>query len=360
MKHRHLIVINEQLYTNTTNHSKTAMQTNQTISSTPDTSQLPAFLGPTLSITGNICISLGFQLQKLSNAQTSPHMLTIRLGLALMTLGELSNFAAYGMASVSLVTGLDVVAVASNVVLHRVFFDERMSRSGVMGVMMAVMGVVVMVMNAPQAERDDYAYVYESLQSWTALGYMGGLWVISLWVANPMDLISIGISKASRRSYPIYHCFLSGLMGTFTIIGAKGVSSALRHAITNNSSTVFTAPSVCWLTYILITTTIASVALQMVYLSLAFERFGSSTVVCAYFPIFTILAFSASTIVFRETVFPHYAVLFIIGLLLAFAGVFAISSDDCGECTMVAHSPETDQQRLVRVVVVRGEGKVEE
>ena len=320
-----------------------------------------AILGPTLSITGNICISLGFQLQKLSITHSSSPTNYRWCGLALMTLGECSNFAAYGMASVSLVTGLDVVAVASNVVLHRLLFRERLSRSGVMGVMMAVLGVAAMVVNAPKAERDDYAYVYESLQSWTALGYLAALWVVAMWVVNPMEFSSVGVSKSSKRNLPIYHCFISGLMGTFTIIGAKGVSSALRHAIMNNNASVFIDPTICWMTYILIITTIASVALQMVYLSIAFERFGSNTVVCAYYPIFTLLAITAGAIVFRETIFIHYSVIFAAGVILAFAGVFAINRDDCGECSMVAHAEvDQQQQRLVRVVVVKGEGKVEE
>ena len=337
------------------------MQTNQTTITNPETiatPPLPPFLGPTLSITGNICISLGFQLQKLSITHASPSPARL-IGLALMTLGELSNFAAYGMASVSLVTGLDVVAVASNVVLHRLLFKERLSRSGVMGVMMSVVAVAAMVINAPRAERDDYAYVCESLQSWTALGFLAALWTAALWVMNPMDLISIGVSKSSRRNYPICHCFVAGIMGTFTIMGAKGVSSALRHAITRNSAAVFIDPTICWMTYILIITTIASVALQMVFLSIAFERFGSSITVCAYYPIFTSLFISAGMVVFRETIFTHYSVIFATGAILAFGGVFAINRDDCGECSMVAHA-EVEQQRLVRVVVVKGEGKVEE
>jgi hypothetical protein len=283
--------------------------------------------GATLSVVGNFCISLGFQLQRLAHDSRSTPLWCC--GCALMILGEGSNFTAYSMAPASLVAPLDAIAIVSNALLSSLIFKERLSRAGIAGAVMAIAGIVAMTLStAPRAETDEEAAPYGSIASPRAAAFFSAACLASLWVANPLNL-SLGLSHQARRAHAFYYCFLCGWMGTLTVIGAKSFTAALRHAVASKSTAIFDDPGICWITYLLLAAIVGSVALQLRYLHIAFHEFGSRLVTSLYYALFAALVIITGMLVFHETPFTHInADLFASGLALTFAGVFAVSHDD--------------------------------
>jgi hypothetical protein len=250
-----------------------------------------------------------------------------------MVLGECCNFAAYGLAPASLVAGLDAVAVVSNAVTAPLP-PRRVARANALGAMMVAVGVAAIIFNAPQEAEahhgggeEEGEKTFSSIRSWTAVAFAGGICAAALWIANPMRL-SVCISRAAKRDSPLYHCAASGMMGTLTVISGKSLAAAL---FSGRLATAFNRTETGCLTIVLLVALVASIALQLLFLTAALLAFGLPVVVPAYYAAFTALAISAGAAVFRETVFPpgSHAVVFVAGLALALAGVAAVSGEDC-------------------------------
>jgi len=271
-------------------------------------------LGALLSIAGNLCIGLGFRL--------SPHPpLCWRLGSALMAAGECLNFAAYGLAPASLVAPLDAVAI----VVSQTGGGGRPKRRNRMGLALAISGIVGVVLNAPQADED----AVQCVTSWRAAVFLAVAGAVGLWVANPLEL-GFAVSQTTKHTHAFHYCFLSGLMGALTVVGAKGLSTALRQTM-EEGDVPQAIPLPLWLMCALLLATIAtSVFLQMRFLGAALDAgFGQGVVVPAYYVCFIPVAVSAGAIIFRETVFhsPAHPALFGASLILAHAGLFAIGRE---------------------------------
>ncbi|KAG0231529.1 hypothetical protein BGW42_000174 [Actinomortierella wolfii] len=74
------------------------------------------------------------------------------LGMVLMILGECGNFLAYGFAPASVVAPLGTVALISNVILAPLMLRERFRRRDLIGIVIAIIGAVVVVVNSKSDE----------------------------------------------------------------------------------------------------------------------------------------------------------------------------------------------------------------
>jgi multidrug transporter EmrE-like cation transporter len=82
-----------------------------------------------------------------------------------------------------------------------------------------------------------------------------------------------------------------------------------------------------WLTYVLIFSVLVSNVLQLYFLNLSLMHFEASVVVPVYYILFTSASIATGMLLFHETVFEplvRSVVLFVIGVLLAFVGVYLV------------------------------------
>ena len=223
----------------------------------------------------------------------------MQCGIGLMILGEGCNFSAYGLAPASVVAPLDAVAIMSNVILSKILFRDRISRAGLVGILVAAAGTSTVILNAPTATTH-YAHDLE-----------------------------MAVSRHTKRFNPFFYCFICASLGTFTAVSGKCISSAMHHALRSESTAMFDDPDVCWLTYLMIAFCIGSIVLHVRYLGIAFSYFNPGKVVTLYYIMFSTFTIAAGMLIFNETLFDanHYVELFMLGLLVTFAGVYAIGSD---------------------------------
>ncbi|KAG0046977.1 hypothetical protein BGZ89_005108, partial [Linnemannia elongata] len=73
-------------------------------------------------------------------------------GMILMILGECGNFMAYGYAAASIIAPLGTVALISNVILAPLMLREPFRRRDLLGVVIAIIGTVVVVINSKENE----------------------------------------------------------------------------------------------------------------------------------------------------------------------------------------------------------------
>lgn len=303
----------------------------------PSTPLTPPVSGATLSAVGNFCIGLGFQIQKLAHTYPKPRHI-MQCGICLMIFGEGCNFTAYGIAPASVVAPLDAVAIMSNVLLSKILFKDRISRAGLVGILITALGTSTVILNAPTITthyehdyffpRNHAAFVFYSILSFRALVWFISAIAAVLWMINPYDS-TLAVSRHAKRFNPFFYCFICASMGTFTAVSGKCISSAMHHALRNKSTAMFNDPDVCWLTYLMIAFCIGSIMLQMKYLGIALSYFNPGKVITLYYIMFSSFTVAAGMIIFNETFFDtgHFVELFVVGLLVTYAGVFAIGSD---------------------------------
>eukprot|EP00961_Rhodomonas_salina_P048320 648542-Rhodomonas_salina.1 len=304
------------------------------------------WIGTGIAVFGNFLSSLSFQLQRLAHQRNTKGLpyTSIPLwwaGFALMALGEVGNFLAYGMAPASLVSPLGAVAVISNAVLSRIVLKEPLSWRRLIGVILALLGSVLIALAAPApkegateeadelGQRQAADAIYDSLITWRAFGYLAGILAAFFVIANPKEF-PFFLPQKARQEKVIWNTILCGLMGAITVMSSKGVSTALNQGFAGNPD-MFARGDICWLTYCLIICAVGSIVMQLKYLNEALMHFGSSVVVPVYYVVFTSITISAGMVLFLEIEFSPLAVgvsVFVFGIFLAFFGVFLINEPE--------------------------------
>jgi drug/metabolite transporter (DMT)-like permease len=292
------------------------------------------WVGIAYTFIGNVLISIGFQLQKLVHMRRDGHYIKSPLwwaGLLSMALGEVGNLMAYATAPASLVALMGAVSVISNALLSRLFLKEIMSYTCQLGVAVALGGTALVVLNTPvSTDADDV--VYGRIVSWNGLVFLVAFTLALVFVANPFKM-RIAVPEAFARRHVVCYCLVCSLLEGFSVVSSKGVSVALTQAAKGNAL-MFTDSATCWLTYVLVFVEIVSNILQVAYLQKALENFNVSSVVPVYYILFTFVSIAVGMGMFDETVFDPLVrclVLFVVGVLLAFAGVIVVNNERAEE-----------------------------
>ncbi|XP_063735355.1 NIPA-like protein 2 isoform X2 [Eleginops maclovinus] len=258
-------------------------------------------LGIIISICGNVLISISLNIQKYAHVRQSqrgskPYYTSgvWWCGVALMGLGELGNFAAYGFAPASLVAPLGCVSV--------------------IGGTLAITGTYVLVNFAPHTTIHITALLVQ---------YYVMNWHFLLYLALEMILfcILLYLYKMRKMKHIIIVMLLVALLASLTVISVKAVSGMITESITGQLQLIYP------IFYIMVVVMIASCAFQIKFLNQAMKMFDATEVVPINFVFFTTSAVVAGIVFYEE--FEELALLnifmFLLGCLLSFLGVFLIA-----------------------------------
>eukprot|EP00290_Baffinella_frigidus_P017062 CAMPEP_0180197638 /NCGR_PEP_ID=MMETSP0987-20121128/4739_1 /TAXON_ID=697907 /ORGANISM="non described non described, Strain CCMP2293" /LENGTH=380 /DNA_ID=CAMNT_0022152583 /DNA_START=168 /DNA_END=1307 /DNA_ORIENTATION=- len=307
-------------------------------------------VGVIVAIVGNLCISVSFQITKLTHMRNTENKDFTKipmwwLGLFLMLGGEVGNFFAYGWAPATVVSPLGAVAVVSNCLLSRIFLKEEITVRNLIGVFFAIAGATTIAFTAPtsillednpsnstdvgDARRSGGGavsgeYIYDSLVSWRAAGFLLGVLVSAGLLANPCQW-KRAVSAELRDKYVVCNVMMCGLLGCITVMSAKGVATAFTQMV-KGDFVLWVGPH-CWLTWILIVSAIISIVGQVQFLNRAMMGFGASEVVPVYFVIFTMATVTAGMVLYLELNFGAWwrALFFVIGIISTFYGVYLVN-----------------------------------
>eukprot|EP00771_Trimastix_marina_P000440 gnl/Trimastix_PCT/1460.p1 GENE.gnl/Trimastix_PCT/1460~~gnl/Trimastix_PCT/1460.p1 ORF type:complete len:367 (+),score=69.99 gnl/Trimastix_PCT/1460:61-1161(+) len=280
------------------------------------------FLGAIISICSNLLISVSFNVQRhahtrASRGKTRSYKLKEWwLGLGMMIFGEFGNFAGYAFAPASLISPLGAITVVSNALIAYFFLKERILKLQVFGVLLALGGGIVIVIFSPNTKRQ--VGVKEMLAN---MGTPVFIVYVSLMVVGLVTLFILSWRNFGAR-FVLVPILICSLLGAFTVIGSKGFATLLRVTIQGHNQMCSPMP------YIFLAIAGITAITQVKFLNNALYYFPSSIVIPIYFCIFTTSTIIAGIIFFKEfeQLTVTNIVMFILGVLLAFSGVYFISS----------------------------------
>ncbi|KAG8441793.1 hypothetical protein GDO86_010827 [Hymenochirus boettgeri] len=279
-------------------------------------------LGIVISISGSFLISVSLNLQKythirLAYQQTSLpyyHSKLWWLGMLLMGLGELGNFAAYGFAPATVIAPLGCVAVIGSAAISVVFLKETLKPSDVIGGTLSIAGTYFIVSFSPNISEEVTAVkVQKYVVSWPFLVYL----VIEIIVF----CVLLYYLKKKGLTHIVVLLVLVALLASLTVISVKAVSGMI--VLTFKGSMQLTYP----IFYVMLVIMIASCVFQVKFLNQAMQLYNATEVVPINFVFFTTSAILAGVVFYQEfsgaSVFN--ILMFIFGCVLSFFGVFLIS-----------------------------------
>ncbi|XP_072317505.1 NIPA-like protein 2 isoform X2 [Eucyclogobius newberryi] len=263
-------------------------------------------LGIIVSICGNMIISISLNIQKYTHMRqaqrgTKPYYTSALwwMGVILMGVGELGNFAAYGFAPASLIAPLGCVSVIASAVISVVFLKETIRASDILGGTLAITGTYLLVSFAPHnismvtAQMVHYYFI-----SWYFLGYM-----------------------IKKVKHIVVVLLLVALLASVTVISVKAVSGMITETMKGSLQLVYA------IFYAMFVVMVASCAFQVKFLNEAMKMFDATEVVPINYVFFTSSAIVAGIVFYQE--FEDLALLnifmFVFGCFLSFVGVFLIA-----------------------------------
>ena len=287
------------------------------------------WVGVVCSVVGNLLNGVSFQVQRYAHVHNERNVSYLKLplwwaGLVCMVSGETGNFIAYGVAPASLVAPIGAIAVILNAMLSHLVLREAGSCKSYAGAVCALSGTILVILNAPtRPTSSDDSQIYSDVVSWQGLAFLLVSGAGAVFMAN---LFNAGYAEGLAKRHVVCYISVCCLAGAVSVVSVKVVSTALSQAVAGDSSMLANA----WLGCTLLVGMIVSTFTQVAYFNLALMHFGASKVVPVYFVMHTLTSVAAGMLVFEETAFDpvvQKAVLFVLGLLLAFVGVYLSNSN---------------------------------
>uniref|UniRef100_A0A3B4BH31 Uncharacterized protein n=1 Tax=Periophthalmus magnuspinnatus TaxID=409849 RepID=A0A3B4BH31_9GOBI len=200
------------------------------------------------------------------------------MGVILMGVGELGNFAAYGFAPASLIAPLGCVSVLANQRLHLIFSNFPLSTGGTL----AITGTYLLVTFAPHnismvtAQMVHYYFI-----SWYFLVYI----VIEII----LFLFLLFLYKIKKVKHIVIVMLLVALLASVTVISVKAVSGMITETIKGSLQLVYP------IFYVMFVVMVASCGFQIKFLNQAMKMFDATEVVPINYVFFTTMEFIVKT-----------------------------------------------------------------
>lgn len=178
-------------------------------------------------------------------------------GMTLMIIGEVCNFAAYMFVDAILVTPMGALSVVVTTILSAIFLKEKLSFVGKMSCALAILGSVIIALNAPeQSAVSDIQSMQHFVIAPGFLSYAGvvilGCLFVALWVAP----------RYGKKTMMVYISICS-MIGGLSVVATQGLGAAIIAQI--NGKAQFNK----WFTYVLLVFVICTLLTEIIYLNVS-------------------------------------------------------------------------------------------
>jgi magnesium transporter len=176
-------------------------------------------------------------------------------GMILMIVGEICNFAAYMFVDAILVTPLGALSVVVTTILSAIFLKERLSFVGKMSCVLAILGSVIIAVNAPtQSAVSDIQQMQDYVITPGFLTYTGvvilGCAFTAFWAAP----------RYGKKTMMVYLTICS-MIGGLSVVATQGLGAAIIAQI--NGKSQFKN----WFIYVLLVFVISTLLTEIIYLN---------------------------------------------------------------------------------------------
>ncbi|XP_067867175.1 NIPA-like protein 3 isoform X3 [Heterodontus francisci] len=289
-------------------------------------------IGALLAIFGNLVISISLNVQKYSHVRLSGakdprsyfRTKTWWLGLVLMLLGELGVFISYAFAPLSLVTPLSAVSIVASSIIGIIFLRDKWKPKeflrryvlSFLGWGLTVIGIYLLVTFGPNT--------HETLSGRNLVLHLLGLpFLLYLLVVIIIFCLLLYFYKRQKMAYLVIILLLVALLGSVTVVAAKGVSVMIILSIQGNVQLAYP------IFYVMLVCMVATAVYQAAFLREVSELYDASQIASLSYILSTTIAVIAGATFYLEFSGADtlHVCMFIFGSCIAFLGVVLITQN---------------------------------
>ncbi|KAK1769109.1 hypothetical protein QBC33DRAFT_342392 [Phialemonium atrogriseum] len=267
------------------------------------------------------------------------------VGIAILVLGEICNFAAYAFAPAILVTPLGALAVLIGAVLGSYFLKEELGTLGKLGSAICLIGAVIIVLHAPPDE--EIETIDQILHYAIKPGFLLYAGTVCIFAA----VMIYKVAPVYGKTNPLVYLGICSLVGSVSVMAIKAFGIAVKLTIGGHNQ--FTHPS----TYVFMIVTTVCILVQMNYFNKALSQFPTNIVNPLYYVTFTTATLCASFILFSgfNTTDPINTLSLLCGFLVTFTGVYLLnlSRNDPNGIKMMARRGDATGTDMVSSIQTR-------
>ncbi|THH06049.1 hypothetical protein EW145_g4355 [Phellinidium pouzarii] len=195
------------------------------------------------------------------------------LGMTMMILGELCNFAAYAFVEALVVTPLGALSVVICAILSSIFLNEKLTFFGYVGCALCILGSVVIALNGPQESSVGQIKEFEKLFiSPGFLSYAGVLIVAAL-------IIIFYFAPRYGKKSMLWYIMVCSMIGGISVSVTTGLGSAIVTTASGDNQFKF------WFIYFLMVFVVVTLITEVYYLNVALALFNTAMVTPTYYVI---------------------------------------------------------------------------
>ncbi|TRY69508.1 hypothetical protein TCAL_09401 [Tigriopus californicus] len=210
------------------------------------------------------------------------------LGIFLMTVGELANFAAYAFIPATVVAPLGALSVLVTACLASVFLGERLNLVGIFSCFLCLLGSTIVVLHTPKETG-----VVSMNQLGELLAQPAFVVYLLLMIIGSIILIFFFGPRYGKSNVLVF-VLTSSFIGSLSVMAVKGLALAVW--ATSQGRNEFNNG----ITYIFIATMLVCIAVQMIYLNRALDVFFISSVSSLYYVLFSTWVMVGAGILYQE------------------------------------------------------------
>ncbi|KAL1745356.1 magnesium transporter NIPA-domain-containing protein [Schizophyllum fasciatum] len=230
------------------------------------------------------------------------------LGMIMMILGELCNFAAYAFVEAIVVTPLGALSVVVCAILSSIFLKEKLSFFGWLGCGLCILGSVIIALNGPSEA--SVGQIREFQKLFLAPGFLAYAGVLIAAAA----VIVFYFGPRYGKQHMLWYIMVCSMIGGISVSVTTGLGAAIVTSAQGDNQFKY------WFIYFLLGFVIVTLLTEVYYLNVALALFN--TVTPTYYVIFTFFSIVTTIVLFKGLAAPaNQIITMVMGFLVICVGI---------------------------------------
>ncbi|KAJ4490945.1 magnesium transporter NIPA-domain-containing protein [Lentinula aciculospora] len=209
------------------------------------------------------------------------------IGMTMMIMGELCNFAAYAFVEAIVVTPLGALSVVICAILSSIFLKEKLTFFGWLGCGLCIIGSVIIALNGPSENSVGQIRDFEKL--FLAPGFIS---YASVLIAAALAIIFYFAPRYGKKSM-LWYIFVCSMIGGISVSVTTGLGAAIVTTAEGDNQFKF------WFIYFLMGFVAITLITEVYYLNVALALFNTAMVTPTYYVIFTFFSILTTIVLFQ-------------------------------------------------------------
>ncbi|KAL1728117.1 magnesium transporter NIPA-domain-containing protein [Schizophyllum commune] len=232
------------------------------------------------------------------------------LGMIMMILGELCNFAAYAFVEAIVVTPLGALSVVVCAILSSIFLKEKLSFFGWLGCGLCILGSVIIALNGPTEE--SVGQIREFQKLFLAPGFLAYAGVLIVAAA----VIVFYFGPRYGKQHMLWYIMVCSMIGGISVSVTTGLGAAIVTSAQGDNQFKY------WFIYFLLGFVIVTLLTEVYYLNVALALFNTAMVTPTYYVIFTFFSMVTTIVLFKGLAAPaNQIITMVMGFLVICVGI---------------------------------------